>query len=321
MTPEPAEEKPGRSLFDPALARLNMEAPDKREAIAVLADALRAAGKVRETFLEAVLQREAEFPTGLPIPGAAIAIPHTARLHAGYPDSLSALHHEPRRPRGVVEPTLLRFPDTTTGTKTPRIHDHRTSLPPAAGRGRRLEHPHKSSQRALTQSLESQFLTFVLDMNKSYVYCVASRECGREEGNGVRMGWIGYLILALAIMWALQIVGTYFQMRHYREVLGGVTREETGGYVGVGNAKARFGKGVILILVVDENDVIKRALRMRGMTIFARFEEAPHFVGMSLDELRVEDREGLYDKGTMLAARRATEQIDRIKQEKERATA
>jgi glucitol operon activator protein len=135
------------------------------------------------------------------------------------------------------------------------------------------------------------------------------------------MGWIGYLILALAIMWALQIVGTYFQMRHYREVLGGVTREETGGYVGVGNAKARFGKGVILILVVDENDVIKRALRMRGMTIFARFEEAPHFVGMSLDELRVEDREGLYDKGTMLAARRATEQIDRIKQEKERATA
>src|SRR3712207_9305501 len=79
-----------------------------------------------------------------------------------------------------------------------------------------------------------------------------------------KMGWIGYLILALALVWALQIVGTYFQMRHYREVLGGITREEAEGYVGVGNAKAQLGKGVILILVVDENGVVKRALRMRG---------------------------------------------------------
>ncbi|MCA1688630.1 MAG: transcriptional regulator GutM [Actinobacteria bacterium] len=135
------------------------------------------------------------------------------------------------------------------------------------------------------------------------------------------MGWIGYLILALALVWALQIVGTYFQMRHYREVLGGITREGGEGYVGVGNAKARFGKGVILILVAGEDDVVKRALRMRGMTIFARFNDAPDFVGMGLDELRNEDREGPYDKGTMLAARRAVEQIDRIKQDKERTAA
>jgi glucitol operon activator protein len=67
--------------------------------------------------------------------------------------------------------------------------------------------------------------------------------------------------------------------------------------------------------------VVKRALRMRGMTIFARFKEAPDLVGMRLDELRVGDREEPYDKSTMLAARRAVEQIDRIKQEKERTTA
>jgi hypothetical protein len=57
------------------------------------------------------------------------------------------------------------------------------------------------------------------------------------------------------------------------------------------------------------------------MTIFARFNDAPDFVGMGLDELRNEDREGPYDKGTMLAARRAVEQIDRIKQDKERTAA
>jgi glucitol operon activator protein len=135
------------------------------------------------------------------------------------------------------------------------------------------------------------------------------------------MSWVAYVILLLAVAWILQIVGTYFQMRHYREILGGITREGGEGYVGVGNAKATFGKGVILILVADENDVVRKALRMRGMTILARFKEAPDLVGMSLEDLRVEGREGPYDKSTMLAARRAIEQIDRIKEEKQRATA
>ena len=135
------------------------------------------------------------------------------------------------------------------------------------------------------------------------------------------MSWIAYVILLLALAWILQIIGTYFQMRHYRKVLSGITREGGEGFVGVGNAKATFGKGVILILVSDANDVVRRALRMRGMTIFARFKEAPDLVGMSLDELRAEGREEPYDKSTMLAARRAIEQIDRIKQEKEGVTA
>jgi glucitol operon activator protein len=105
-------------------------------------------------------------------------------------------------------------------------------------------------------------------------------------------------------------------MSHYRGVLGGITREGGKGYVGAGNAKARLGKGVILILVSDEDGIVKRALRMRGMTVFARFEEAPDLVGMSLDELQQEKREGPYEKATMLATRRAVEQIQRIKSEK-----
>ena len=81
MTPEPAEERIRRTLFDPALVRLQVEAADKREAVSVLAEALRAAGKVRESFFEAVLEREAAYPTGLPTPGTAIAIPHTDVQH------------------------------------------------------------------------------------------------------------------------------------------------------------------------------------------------------------------------------------------------
>ena len=130
------------------------------------------------------------------------------------------------------------------------------------------------------------------------------------------MGWITYLLLFLAIGWLLQIAGTYFQMEHYRKVLGGIREEGREGYVGVGNAKARLGKGVILILVVGEDGIVKEALSMRGMTVFARFKEAPDLLGMDLEEICDEEREGPYDKSTMLAARRSVEQIDRIKAEK-----
>lgn len=133
------------------------------------------------------------------------------------------------------------------------------------------------------------------------------------------MSWLTYLLLILGLAWLAQIFGTYFQMEHYRKVLAGIREEGEEGYVGVGNAKARFGKGVILILVVGEEGTVREALRMRGMTVFARFKEAPELVGMSLDDLRVEEREGPYDKGTMLAARRAVEQIDQIKAEKTEA--
>lgn len=139
------------------------------------------------------------------------------------------------------------------------------------------------------------------------------------EDHGGKVGqldtWI-WVLLAVAALWILQMVGTHVQMSHYRSVLGGITREGGKGFVGAGNAKARFGKGVILILVSDEDDVVKRALRMRGMTVFARFEEALDLVGMSLEELRQEKREGPYEKATMLAARRAVEQIYRIQSEK-----
>lgn len=133
----------------------------------------------------------------------------------------------------------------------------------------------------------------------------------------VPLGFVATAILVLAVLWILQIVGTWYQMRHYGSVLRGITESSTEGYVGVGNAKASLGKGVILILVVGEDGTVTDARRMRGRTILARFEKTPDLVGMHVDELRLPEREGPYDAGTMLAARRAVEQVDRIKQERE----
>lgn len=131
------------------------------------------------------------------------------------------------------------------------------------------------------------------------------------------MGFWAVLLLVLGCLWVLQVMGTYFQMSHYRKVLGGITAAGKDGFVGVGNAKSRFGKGVILILVAGREGSVERALKMRGRTVFARFEEAKGLVGLGVDELRGEGRKDLEDPATMLAARQAVEQIDRIRAEGE----
>jgi glucitol operon activator protein len=161
----------------------------------------------------------------------------------------------------------------------------------------------------------------------TYILLLALRWFGgwTEAGPGRRgkesfVGFLTTLILVLAFLWMLQIVGTWYQMRHYRNVLGEITRSGGQGYVGVGNARARLGKGVILILVVDEGGVVRRALKMRGRTVFARFHEDPELLGMHVDELRAGDN-GTLDASTNIAAKRAVEQIDRIKAEKAGAAA
>ena len=60
---------------------LDIEAKDKQEVISRLADALFAAGKVRDTYKQAVLAREEVDPTGLPLGEYNIAMPHTFAEH------------------------------------------------------------------------------------------------------------------------------------------------------------------------------------------------------------------------------------------------
>lgn len=59
----------------------NLEAQDNLDAVGQLADQLKARGFVRDTFKAAVLKREQIYPSGLPMPGHKIAIPHTDAEH------------------------------------------------------------------------------------------------------------------------------------------------------------------------------------------------------------------------------------------------
>lgn len=71
------------------------QAKSDSEVIRILARALQEAGFVKESFEEAVLQREQEFPTGLPTPEFGVAIPHTDPEHVLHPTIAVAILKTP----------------------------------------------------------------------------------------------------------------------------------------------------------------------------------------------------------------------------------
>ena len=95
-----------------------------------------------------------------------------------------------------------------------------------------------------------------------------------------------WALLAIGLLWGVQIFGTALQMRHYRKVLGAVTTQWNDGFVGTGAAPARFGRGVIAILVADADLQVREAFVMQGRTVFAKFRRLPDLAGHTLAELR-----------------------------------
>lgn len=66
-----------KGKINPDLLVFDLVKKDATEVIEYLAGLLYQGGFVKETYLEAILKREKEFPTGLFLTGYNIAIPHT----------------------------------------------------------------------------------------------------------------------------------------------------------------------------------------------------------------------------------------------------
>lgn len=63
-------------FFDKKIAFFDLEAANRNEALKRMADSLYAADMVEASFYKGILQREAQFPTGLPTIPYGVAIPH-----------------------------------------------------------------------------------------------------------------------------------------------------------------------------------------------------------------------------------------------------
>lgn len=72
-------------LLDQNLVMINLEVETQQEALEKLAGRLYETGYVKDTYAQAILEREKVFPTGLPTEGYGVAIPHTDVEHVNKP--------------------------------------------------------------------------------------------------------------------------------------------------------------------------------------------------------------------------------------------
>lgn len=86
---------------------MNLDVKSKEEAIRILAEDFVEAGVVKESFVDAVLEREQESPTALPAVAYDVAIPHTVSAHVITPAMNVAVLKHP------VEFQQMGSPDVT----------------------------------------------------------------------------------------------------------------------------------------------------------------------------------------------------------------
>ena len=127
-------------------------------------------------------------------------------------------------------------------------------------------------------------------------------------------------LLAFAVLWGLQVVGTAMQMRHYKRTLDAIGERWNDGFVGSGSARAQFGAGAIAIVVASPDMTVRQVLVMRGRTVFAKFQPRPDLVGVAVAKLR--DGDGRASKAARAdaAIKLAVAQIDRIAAERREAS-
>lgn len=72
-------------LFTPELVFLDFEAGDRAEFFEKLGEELAARGYIKDTWLDAITEREKNYPTGLACQAIKVAIPHTDPEHLEKP--------------------------------------------------------------------------------------------------------------------------------------------------------------------------------------------------------------------------------------------
>ncbi|CDX23293.1 Glucitol operon activator [Mesorhizobium sp. ORS 3324] len=123
-------------------------------------------------------------------------------------------------------------------------------------------------------------------------------------------------LLLLGFVWALQSLGVWLQMRHYSDVLSGITDKYNDGFVGAGNTRGRLSKGTIVLIVVTPDLIVRRLIVMNGRSVFTKFKRHEPSEGKTLDQLRSNPAIlGEGEPGVAKAVKRAIEQIDRTRSE------
>lgn len=96
-------------LIGPELVHIGVRVPSRDALFTVMANRLQSEGRVTDTFLQGLVDREVNYPTGLPVNGG-VAIPHTDAEHVTV-DSISVAT--------LVDPVGFREMAGTDDTEIP----------------------------------------------------------------------------------------------------------------------------------------------------------------------------------------------------------
>lgn len=127
------------------------------------------------------------------------------------------------------------------------------------------------------------------------------------------MAWWQFALIAFVLAWGLQALGVWRQTRHFRAVFGDLRTRWSDGALGAGAAPAKLGKGVIAIVVVDPEAVVRAVRIMRGRSVFAEFKSRDEFTGLSMDELKARAASAGFERGIGGAILKAIEQIEKVR--------
>jgi glucitol operon activator protein len=119
-------------------------------------------------------------------------------------------------------------------------------------------------------------------------------------------------LLFLAGAWAVQSVGVWLQVRHYQRTFGAMRAQWSDGRLGVGAAPGRIGAGVIAMVVVSPEGVVRKLHAMRGRSVFAKFKDRPEFDGMTVEELKARANSPEFGRALGQAVLTAIEQIEKV---------
>ncbi len=84
---------------------------------------------------------------------------------------------------------------------------------------------------------------YILTFKKTNVLYLLKDELGkypiRPSWEENKMAIWQWALLALALLWGFQSLGVWFQMRHYSDVMKGITSKYSDGFVGAGHVRGR----------------------------------------------------------------------------------
>lgn len=95
---------PDFSLLNPDLIELDVEADTRQDILERLANLLISKGYAKQSYLDAVIEREKVFPTGLATESMGVAIPHADIIHVNKPAIAMAILKNPVKFRVMGSP-------------------------------------------------------------------------------------------------------------------------------------------------------------------------------------------------------------------------